>query len=189
MNTVSERAKVFIIDETYLFSMEDERSAALSSNFMRGLEAEFGAEFYKENIGPGFDIPAFGTVMDVGVAFFLFFKGAEIIQGWEAWAAAYLKLHRFLHRKPVFDRNAAAVVALDRVIHSIGNPPKSLRLEGYSVETQFTAEGDTASIPMVIGEALPDLHLGVSAHVFNITADGRRFRVRVAGSEVQLGEN
>ncbi len=182
--------QVFVPDLTYHFTMEDEHSEAISNGYRKGLEAEFDAEFLEANIGPGFDIPAFSTVVDVsvyfGAGFALFFKGAEIVQGWEAWASAYKRLHRFLHRRPTFDRGAAAIVALDRIIHATGKPPERLKLVGYSAELSFVAEGDTIAIPLEIGDTVPDLNLGITSHIFSIEVDGVVKVARVTENKVEI---
>lgn len=186
--TDADQVKVFIPDETYLYSMEDESSETLSRNFRKGLEAEFQALFYEENVGPGFDIPAFGTVLEVGLAIGLFFQGATVIQGWDAWSSAYKRLHEFFHRKPILDRKAAAIVGINRLVHSLGKPPSRITLCGYSTESSFTAEGDTIEIPLEIGEAMPDLNLGTLSHVFNIMVDDKQYIVRVTGTTVDFHE-
>lgn len=182
--------QVFLPDLTYHFTREDEHSEAISNGYRKGLVAEFGAEFVESNIGPGFDIPAFSTLVDVsiyiGAGVALFFKGSEIVQGWEAWLSAYQRLHRFLHRRPTFDRGAAAIVALDRVVQMNGKPPQRLRLVGYSAELSFTAEGDTVAIPLEIMDPVPDLNLGITSHVFSIDVDGVITVARVTENTVEL---
>lgn len=180
------KIKIFVPDATYPFSMEDERSEALSNSFRNGLESEFSAEFYEANIGPGYDIPAFGTVLEVSAAIGLFLHGAAIIQGWDTWLAAYKKVHSYFHRKPTLDRSAAAILAVEHLVHSLGKPPGKMTLRGYSTEARFIAEGDSVEIPLEIHEEMPDLNLGTLAHVFNISADSERYLVKVSGTNVQI---
>lgn len=190
-NEVGEAIFVLVIDETY--GINEERYETESEIYRLKLEAEFGAGFQQANVGPGFDIPAFLTVLDTveiplwSVIAGSFFLGKPINENLQAWKQIYDRLIRFFDKPVVLSRNGAAVIAVQSVFEEMGGLPKALRLRSYKVG--FVNESDqleTLKSTEEISPSPPTLNLGQVGHLFEIEADGTVFRVSVRGKETEI---
>ena len=183
---------VLIIDETYGES-DDETYEIESERYRRELEREFGREFREANIGPGADLPAFLTVLTTtqvplwAVLLATFFAGRSIKENLNAWSEMAKALKRFFGRPVMLGRQGAAVIALEAIMDEMDGLPKAVRLLGYTVDHL----GDPAPLiersPIDTIADVPDtLVLGMALHVFEIEADGVRFRASVDGKNVSI---
>lgn len=180
---------VAITDGSYEISENDWPQA--SAAYRRGLEAEFEVGFEECNIGPGADLPAFITLLQtpmvplwqLAVAGFLL--GKPIKDNWEAWRDMARAVRTFFSRPAYLNRPSAAPVAVEAVADRIGGSPQSIRLLGYEVR-HVTEPMDAEEMIDGVGDGPDTLYLGFVRHVFEVEADGERFRVGIAGSAVTV---
>ena len=182
---------LIVIDETY--GIDEETWEAESERYRQGLEREFGSNFREVNVGPGADIPAFLTdLMTANVPAWTvllggFFAGKAIKENREAWGGMIRAIRRFSARPVVLGRHGAAVLAVEAVMDEIGGLPKIIRLKSYRAghfgEYGSLAEADPGE---GIAQNPPTLNLGQVIHLFEIEADGMRFRVSVKGRETEV---
>lgn len=180
---------IAIADGSY--GISDEEWPAASAAYRRGLEAEFEADFEEGNIGPGADLPAFITMLQTPtvplwqlvVAAFLL--GKPIKDNWEAWRDMAQAIRAFFSRPAFLNRQSAAPIAVEAVANSVDGSPKSIRLLGYQVRTPLDA---TSAEEVIEGIADgPDtLFLGFTRHVFELEADGERYRVEIEGTAISV---
>lgn len=182
---------VLILDETYGTTEDDWEEE--SENYRKSLEEDFGVNFTEENVGPGADIPAFLTVIATtsvplwSVLIGAFFLGKPISENLNAWADIARKLRSFFARPVILARHGASVLAVEAVFNEMGGMPKTVTLRSYRVGHI----GERDSIENLgsseeICENVPTLNLGYSFHIFEIEADGQKFRVSVDGKETQV---
>jgi hypothetical protein len=181
---------IFIVDAAYT-EADDSEYPEKSRQFRERLEADFRLRFNATNIGPGFDIPAYVTWFSltpwpyVAAGLFLFFQGKRLNENIDAWMAIYSKLKSFFARKPTFQRDGAAILAVNAITSYFGRAPQSIQLLGYL----WLPLGDERDAPLPleqISEAPPEVHLGLAVHFFMIEADDQKFRIRVTDHNVQL---
>lgn len=180
---------IAIADGSYGVSDEDWPKA--SEAFRRGLEAEFGVGFKEGNIGPGADLPAFITLLQtptvplwqlMAAAFFL---GKPIKDNWETWRDMAQAVRAFFSRPAFLNRQSAAPIAVDAVAESVDGSPKSIRLLGYQIRTPLDATSAEDRVEG-IANGPETLFLGFTRHVFEVEADGERFRVEIEGTSVSV---
>jgi hypothetical protein len=183
--------RVFIPDSTYPDSGEGEEAEKASREFKAALEIEFGLSFEDDNIGPGFDIPAFVASIDWGLwplgaaALALFFSGKTINENLEAWPKIAKKLGSMFKKKPTFEREGAAIIAVDEVLRQTGSKVIAVTLLGYSTLHIGDLE-NSIKLPDSIDDNIPSINLGLYVHVFHLQADEKRFLVVVDGHKVQV---
>jgi hypothetical protein len=182
---------LLVIDETY--GGDEGTYAEDSERYRFGLQSEFGIDFEEANIGPGFDIPAFLTILATttvplwSLILGAFFLGKPINENLDAWHAIGKRLRQFFKRPVVLSRNGAAVIAVEAVFEDIGGTPKSLRLCSYRVgHIGDIARLKEAGASQEISAAPPTLNLGLVWHIFEIEADGIMFRVGVDGKATEI---
>jgi hypothetical protein len=182
---------VLVVDETY--GGDEETYITDSENYRKQLEQDFHVSFVPANIGAGADIPSFLTVIATAaipvwvVVLSAFFLGKPVNENLSAWREIASKLHRFFSRPVVLSRNGAAVLAVEAVLDEMDGLPKSIHLLSY--RAHYAGFGDKlVSLPTSdeIGASPPVLNLGHLQHVFEIDADGTRFRVGVSGKDLEL---
>lgn len=183
---------VAIIDEEYTRKNEEtylDRSAI----YRRALECDFGHEFEESNIGPGFDIPAFVTVLKDNFipllpwAVAIFFSGKSLIDNTQAWLKISDRIRKYFSRKVVLNRNGAAVIAVEAVLKTMDGLPRTLRLKSYRSGGLWEVDEFEKIEPYEIIEASPPiLNMGMSFHLFEIEADGVLFLVGVHGKDVLI---
>lgn len=178
---------VAVIDETYGHTDDDEYET-LSREFHAKLESEFGMNFEESNIGPGADIPAFETFIRENLVPMLpwlmaiFFSGKPIRENVAAWRDIGQAIRQFFSRQVVLSRNGAAVIAVESVFEDMGGLPKSVRLISYrnigiwDIDKAFNLP-ETSEVE----ESCRTINLGMAAHVFEIEADGIKYRVLIEG--------
>jgi hypothetical protein len=157
------------------------------------LHAEYQLRFIGTDIGPGFSIPAFITLLQDwgGPALALFLLGKHLNEGWEWSSEQFDRLRPFFKHSVRFPREGASVQAVKAVRDLLGHEPRTMRLVGYTPWNAVGGELDpkTADAPTTIEDAAADLWLGVTTHFFLIDADGRLFRVAVEGTDVTVIED
>ncbi|NYT39861.1 hypothetical protein HZY97_03765 [Sphingomonas sp. R-74633] len=182
---------IAVVDETYAVS-EDDAWARDREAYRKSLEAEFDLPFCDADIGPGASLPAFVALLQgtaivpawvlLSAALFL---GKPLQENLKAWRDMAAKIRSFFKRPVFLNRQGAAVLAVEAVFNEMGGLPHTIQLIGY--RTMHIAEEDLATPPEEsIGEALPTLYLGFIRHIFEIKADGVRFRVSVDGRKVAI---
>lgn len=180
---------IAIADGSY--GVSDEAWPKASEAFRRGLEAEFEVGFEEGNIGPGADLPAFITLLQTPtvplwqlvVAAFLL--GKPIKDNWEAWRDMAQAVRIFFSRSAFLNRQSAAPIAVEAVADSVGGSPKSIRLLGYQVRSPPDPTNPDDMIEG-IDEGPETLFLGFVRHVFEVEADGERFRVEIEGTAISV---
>jgi len=184
---------IAVIDATYGVT-EEENWDLEREKYRRGLEVEFSLPFADADIGPGASLPAFVTLLQgtATVPLWLlltatFFLGKPLHENLKAWRDMAAKLRSFFKRPVYFNRQGAAVLAVEAVLDEMGGLPQTIRLTGY--RTMHISEPDDLGIlprDTDIGEAAPTLFLGFIRHIFEIEADGISFRISVEGKNAKV---
>ena len=180
---------IAIADGSY--GVSDEAWPKASEAFRRGLEAEFGVVFEEGNIGPGADLPAFITLLQTPtvplwqllVAAFLL--GKPIKDNLDAWRDMARSVRVYFSRSAFLNRQSAVPIAVEAVADRIGGSPKAIRLVGYQVRTPLDPT-DAEDVIEGVDEGPVTLFLGFTRHVFEVEADGERFRVEIEGTEISV---
>jgi len=180
--------KIYIPDATHA------ESEGVSSRFRDGLIAEFQLPFEETDIGTGAGEQAFWTTITDAWPFVaaaaVFFSGKKIEENIEAWQKLFKRLWPFINRGAVFDRDGAAVLAIEGLRLALGKLPTSIRLVGYQTDSLLNRVNDPPkewqadrSLLSTIDPPLDQVR-GATIHLFQIEADGRMFKVVVQGSRV-----
>lgn len=180
---------LFVIDQSYTEDHEDVE--AVSDQYRRELEAEYGVTAIEADIGPSASIPAFlvaiatATVPLWALAPAIFFAGKPIRENFEAWAEIARTIRGYFKRPVILARNGAAALAFESVMGELARTPTTLKLVSYRTLHQSNVE-DFKSLERSdqIEDGADTLFLGFASHVFEIEADGRLFRTLVDGREV-----
>lgn len=188
----AQRVESFLIaiqDGSY--GVSDEEWPTASAAFRRGLEAEFGVSFEEGNVGPSVDLPAFITLLQTPtvplwqLAVAAFLLGKPIKDNWEAWRDMARAVRAFFSRPAFLNRQSAIPIAVEAVMVTTNEPPKSIRLLGYEVG-QVMEPVDAASVIEGVSNEPDTIYLGFVRHVFEIEADGERFRVEIEGTTINV---
>ena len=186
--------EIFVIvdDETYP-PRDEENWEQESEEFRISLEKRFGVGFQEVNIGPGADIPAFLTIIATteiplwSALIAAFFFGRSINENLEAWRDIASKLRNFFTNKTTLARHGAGVVAIEAVFDEMDGLPKTIKLLSYRAGFIRDSDDLTSVSPSTkIAENVPTLNLGYVRHIFEIEADGQKFRVSVDGSQTKV---
>ncbi len=170
--------------------------------FKKQLESEFAAPFRFVSVGRG--AAAAGWVAElvsfaenygayvVGVVIAGFFAGERIEKNLDAWPRLYQRLKSTFHRRPIFDREGAAVLIMNEITQQLGDQPTSIQCRGFEVIDRV-ASGNPLEIPEpmplnVIGPRQSDRVSFRDVYYFDVEANGRRFLGRVDGNEVVVKE-
>lgn len=173
------------------YGVSDEEWPTASAAFRRGLEAEFGVSFEEGNVGPSADLPAFITLLQTStvplwqLAVAAFLLGKPIKDNWEAWRDMARAVRAFFSRPTFLNRQSAIPIAVEAVMVTADEPPKSIRLLGYEVG-QVMEPVDAASVIEGVSNGPDTIYLGFVRHVFEIEADGERFRVEIEGTTINV---
>lgn len=163
-----------------------------SSRFRDTLVTEFQLPFEETDIGTGAGELAFWTTLTetwpVVAAIALFFGGKKIEENLDAWQKLFKRLRPFIDRGAIFDRDGAAVLAIEGLRLALGKLPESIRLLGYQTDSLLNRINDPpeewqadVSRLSVIDPPLDQVQRA-TIHVFQIEADGRMFKIVVQGS-------
>lgn len=184
---------VAIVDETYGRS-EDEAWERDRKAYRLGLEEEFDLRFEEGNIGPGADLPAFLTLVQSNlevpawlIAASIFFAGKPVSDNLDVWTKLARRIRRFFTRPVYFNRCGAAVIAIAALIETLGEQPESMRLLSYRV-LHLGEECDLSKMErsVEIADPLATLYIGFIRHVFEVEADGAKFRIGVDGRKATV---
>ncbi|MCA1429364.1 MULTISPECIES: hypothetical protein [unclassified Bradyrhizobium] len=180
--------KVYIPDPT---NAECEDSSA---RFRDTLVAEFQLPFEETDIGTGASEQAFWTVLTdawpVVAAIAVLFSGKKIEENIEAWQKLFKRLGPFIDRGAIFDREGAAILAMDGLRLALGRLPDTVRLVGYHTDSLLNWVNDSPEVwqadrsPVSTIDPPLDQVQGATIHILQIEADGRMFKVVVQGSRV-----
>jgi hypothetical protein len=178
--------KIYIPDAT------NAECEVASSRFRDSLVAEFQLSFEETDIGTGAGVQAFWTTLTDTWPFVaaaaLFFSGKKIEENLEAWHKLFKRLTPFINRGAIFDRDGAAVLAIEGLRLALGKTPDSVRLVGYQTDSRLSRINDPveewqADKNPVSTIARPlDQVQGETIHFLQIEADSRMFKVIVYGS-------
>lgn len=116
-----------------------------------------------------------------------FFFGKSINENLDAWKDIASKIRALFTKKTTLGRHGAGIVAIEAVFHEMQGIPKSIKLLSY--RAGFIADSnDLAAMPPStdIADNPPTLNLGFVRHIFEIEADGEKFRVSVDGGDTKL---
>lgn len=181
---------IIVIDETY--GGDESTYEEESAQYHTGLEQEFGQPFTEVNVGPGADIPAFLTSLTSvnipawSVALGALFVGKRLKENLEAWIEMARATRRFFRRPVILGRHGAAIMAIEAIFDTMGGMPKSVQLLGYrTAHVMERGEGWGPFPANKIDDSPPVINLGLVVHVFDVEADGQRFRVTVDGKDVE----
>ncbi|NVD45110.1 hypothetical protein [Qipengyuania atrilutea] len=184
--------QVAVVDETYFSDEEDWEERR--EKFRLDLENEFGFQFEDADVGPSASLPAFVTFIAenwewIGPsALAIFFGGKRVEDSWNWWVTKAKMLRRLGKKKQIkLNRNGAAIIAVEAVMHELSATPSGLKLLRYGIAHMSEAD-DLKSFDVENEKEGPTdtLYLGFINHVFEIEADGNVFRVRVDGAEVEV---
>ena len=129
--------KIYIPDAT------NAECEVASSRFRDNLVAEFQLPFEETDIGTGAGVQAFWTTLTDTWPFVaaaaLFFSGKKIEENLEAWHKLFKRLTPFINRGAIFDRDGAAVLAIEGLRLALGKTPDSVRLVGYQTASVLVA--------------------------------------------------
>jgi hypothetical protein len=183
---------IYFFDTTYGHHDGDEWDVA-AEQLRKKLEQEFGRIFERTNIGPGFDIPAFVTwVMAAPLEakiIGLLLLGDVLNKSMEGFIAIAKKIRPLFQRGFALNRDAAVVLAITAVFDKLGGLPRTVRLVGYRTVYLLDQDEDDLSQPLTeIGKSVPEIHLGMVAHVFQFDAEDRTFRVYIRGNKATVHE-
>lgn len=181
---------IYIPDRAY-GEGDEETYSDRSASFRQELEEEHGLSFHETNIGPGADLPAFVTFLTYAAptAVAVFFLGKHIEDGIDGWQRLAERVRAFRKHNPSYDRQAATVVAIDKILDHFGRLPSKIVLVGYQAFHIADAEEVAAlnAVKEIGGESHP-LNLSMVIHVFQIAADDRHFIVSINGNTVSIRE-
>jgi hypothetical protein len=184
LQTPNPGVAVYIPDPVY------GRTGEISDTFKSELEAEYDAPFADASIAPGFDWPAYVTLVrdhPVEAALVVFFLGERINRAVDGWIGIYNKIKTFFKHRPQFGREAAAVLAFRAITELGDNPPERLKLLGYRFHIWPELEDYHGHPPpMEIAEVPDPLFIGVGVHIFHIEADEKKFIVYVEGTKIEV---
>jgi hypothetical protein len=182
---------IIVLDETY--GGDETTYERDSAKHRLRLEDQFKVQFEEVNVGPGFDIPAFLTILTTAsvplwaTLLGAFFLGKPINENLGAWREIGTKIRTFFSRPVILARHGAAVIAIEKVFDEMGGLPKSLRLLSYGATHIGEDSKSSKSKKSVHIDPTPEtINLGVIRHIFEIEADGTRFRVWVDGMSAKL---
>ncbi|KYK46283.1 hypothetical protein A1D31_32455 [Bradyrhizobium liaoningense] len=156
--------------------------------------AEFKLPFEETDIGTGASVQAFWTTLAEAWPFVaaaaVFFSGKKIEENIEAWQKLFERLRPFIKHKAVFDRDGAAVLAIDGLRIALDKLPDYVRLVGYKTDSILNRlndppeewQADRSQLSTV--EPPLDHVQDATIHFFQIEADRRMFKVVVQGSRV-----
>ena len=184
------RLAIYIPDRTY--GQEDE-SEEKSLQLKAQLEAELQCALEDADIGPGASFPAFLLELSqaawpyLAMALYVFFKGKDVQDNLKAWPELYKKLSPFRKHDPYFNRESAAVVAVNEIAAALSNEPRSLRLIAYNIADATGGPFDLDAISGIADDS-EERYVGWIAHLFHIEVDGRTFKVVVQGNQVSVIE-
>jgi hypothetical protein len=165
-----------------------------SSRFRDRLVVEFQLPFEETDIGTGAGLQAFWTALTdawpIVAAIAVFFSGKKIDENLEAWQKLFQRLEPFIDRGAIFDRDGAAVLAIEGIRLALGKLPESVRLIGYQTDSVLSRINDPPeewqtdrSAVSTIAPPLDQVQ-AATIHVLQIEADGRTFKVVIQGSSV-----
>jgi hypothetical protein len=183
----AESIKIYVPDKTY--GGDDWETE--SPKFRDALVKLFDQSFEEIDLGTGASELAFWTTLVVSppivAALAIFFNGKRIEENLDAWQKLYKRLTGYLEHRAVFDRDGAAILAIEGIRSALGKLPSSVRLVGYHTDSLFNrsleeAQSDNAVVH-VIGEPLSWVR-AATMHIFQIEADGEMFKVIVQGPRV-----
>ncbi|NIA68442.1 hypothetical protein HBA54_07535 [Pelagibius litoralis] len=184
---------VIIQDITYDSGEGDEEEE--SEKYRVSLEKEFNVTFENVNIGPSVDIPAFLTTIATtmvplwSVILGAFFLGKPIKENLDAWCEIGHRVREFFAHPVVLSKRGASVIAVEAILEEMDRAPKSIQLLSY----RSILYGDKAKLRSLetsseISETPETLLLGFVLHVFEIEADGQKYRVGVNGQDTDIIE-
>jgi hypothetical protein len=186
--------EIFIIvdDETYP-PQDEEHWEKESEAFRVALEKRFGARFQEVNIGPGADIPAFLTVVATtevplwSTLIAAFFFGKSINENLEAWRDIASKIRSLFTTRTTLNRNGAGVLAVEAVFEEMQGIPRTLKQLSYRTGLVLDSD-DFEEMPEAreIEQSPPTINLGLVRHIFEIEADGQKFRVSVDRAKTRI---
>jgi hypothetical protein len=193
--------RVFIPIPFPLYSESEGDWSDAAQNYIKGpradfrhqLEAEYKEEFKLTSIGTGAALPSYFVELasdPFKAAATLFFTGAAIKKGFEGWGWVYTQLSKYFHRDPTFDREGAAFLVCKAIVDKMDGVPKSFQLQGFIVQHRLRY-GDPRNVPdpgplTTIESASQERVERASIYVFQVAADGRDFRARVDGRNVEF---
>jgi hypothetical protein len=191
--------RVFIPDPTHgegeWSDAEGAHVGGPTAEFRQQLEAEYDEKFEFTSIGTGAAMASYflELVSDpYKVAAAVFFTGAAIKKGFEGWEWVYTQLSKYFPRNPTFDREGAAFLVYKAIVDQMDGVPKSFQLQGFIVQHRLRF-GNPLNIPdpgrLTTIEPAPGPMERVeraNSYVFRVLADGRAFRVRVDGRNVEF---
>jgi hypothetical protein len=179
--------RIYIPDATY--GREDWEEE--SPKFRQRLIKEYQLPFEETDIGTGAGEPGLVTALidswPVVLAAGLFFNGKRIKENLDAWIDVFQRLKPFFKNQATFDRDGAAVLAIDGIRSALGKLPTSVRLVGYQTDSLLNQPfEDAAADKGTINGIDPALDYvrRATIHIMQIEADGRMFKVFVRGSNV-----
>jgi hypothetical protein len=155
---------------------------------------EYGENFSHISIGTGaamcswFAELASHPYKAAAVGMAALYAGKNVKDVFEGWMRVSNQLSTFFHYDPTLDREGAAILVHKAVVDRMDGVPKTFRLTGFTIQNRL-AFPNPMEIPdpgllTVIDPILRDRVQRAHIYVFQVVADGREFRVAVAGHNV-----
>jgi hypothetical protein len=184
------RLLIYVSDKTYS-SGDDSKTA--SEDFRTSLERKYNTKFVYDDIGAGASWPVFATEITAAGALFvaleIFLRGAEVAEAWKTWKEIFQKIDSFISNIVVLNKEAAAVLAIGKLVEELGKVPKKMELIGYC-HTNARTDGIVDRISIENNDKILEGPVGNdldgAVHWFDISADGKRYQVSIAYSKVTI---
>lgn len=183
---------VAVIDETYGRADSDDDWDIAREAFRLELEAEFDLPFEDADIGPGASFPAFATLIAGAVAIgggigSVLMAGKTIEDGIDAYLRLATRIRKLFTRRTYVNRNGAAVLAIEAVAKEVQGLPRSIKILGYAVQSLAEPDEPSDLEPLTeVADAVGTIYLGMVRHIFDIEANGARYRVSVQSQTVKV---
>jgi hypothetical protein len=186
------RIRIYVPDLSYDTGRKFVSSAGKSITFKKYLEAKFERKFSYENLGAGADWPSyFTTIKDLSPfavtgSLAIFFSGKLVKENIEAWTSLAKSLRAFFKLKPIVEREAAALRAVDKIVHTHRLKLREFKLLAYSQNHIGLLRKEKTRKPKGIADNSLPINLGDKFHNFLIEVNGKPYHVIVTRDKTEI---
>jgi hypothetical protein len=189
-NQKSKHIRIYFIDPTYGGDFPFRTSNGKITNYRKFLEEKYERKFKYENLGAGADLPSYFTTLKdwpyVIAAVAVFFSGKLLKDNIEAWIALAKSLRGYFKQRPIVEREAAALRAVDKIVSTKKLKLREFRLIAYSrAHIGDLLERKVRKPKCIAQNGLP-IDLGHEFHNFIIEVNGKRHHVVVVRNKTEI---